>query len=302
MRRLNKSHGFTIVELLVVIVVLAILAFIVISVFTKGRERGITATVQSDLKTAAKQLEQARAETGVYPSDATGLSKSPSTVYQYTVSSGSYCLTANNGTTYYNVNSGSTNPAAGVCSGHSSGAPTTITNLLRDPSVTIASNLSFSVMNDGGYSGPTYGRQTYTSTSSPGIFRNNLSLVGGQTYTLSFWMRASRAITITPCLQWRTSANGSAGPQTCGSGTALSASWTQISVTGVAPPTTGGNGSLIVTNGGGTQFSPGDWLDVDAYILTSGSTIYNYGDGDSPGWAWDNPAFPASSASSGPAL
>jgi type IV pilus assembly protein PilA len=57
MRRLTKQQGFTLIELLIVIVIIGILATIAVKVFWSAKDRGLEATLQSDLKTAAIHQE-----------------------------------------------------------------------------------------------------------------------------------------------------------------------------------------------------------------------------------------------------
>lgn len=63
----QRQRGFTIVELLIVIVVIAILAAISIVAYTGIQERAHDTAVQNDLRQFATQLELFRATTGAYP-------------------------------------------------------------------------------------------------------------------------------------------------------------------------------------------------------------------------------------------
>lgn len=63
----TKQKGFTIVELLIVIVVIGILAAIVIVAFNGIQNRANDASVQTDLKNIGKALENYRAVIGTYP-------------------------------------------------------------------------------------------------------------------------------------------------------------------------------------------------------------------------------------------
>ena len=57
MRHMNAKNGFTLVELLIVVVVLGILAAIAIPKFSSFRERSLTSMVILDLKNFASQQE-----------------------------------------------------------------------------------------------------------------------------------------------------------------------------------------------------------------------------------------------------
>ena len=63
----QKQTGFTIVELLIVIVVIAILATITIIGFNGIQNRASDAVIKADLSNIAKKLELAKIDTGHYP-------------------------------------------------------------------------------------------------------------------------------------------------------------------------------------------------------------------------------------------
>jgi len=66
-----RQHGFTIVELLIVIVVIGILAAITIVAFNGVQARANNTTIQSDLRSAGKQIELHKlgAGDGSYPAN-----------------------------------------------------------------------------------------------------------------------------------------------------------------------------------------------------------------------------------------
>lgn len=71
----NRQRGFTIVELLIVIVVIGILAAITIVAYNGVQQRARDVTRTSDISSIQKALELYRVDNGVYPSvgtDGTG--------------------------------------------------------------------------------------------------------------------------------------------------------------------------------------------------------------------------------------
>lgn len=63
----TKRNGFTIVELLIVIVVIAVLAAITIVAYNNIQDRARFASMQTDLKSITTALELYKAENGSYP-------------------------------------------------------------------------------------------------------------------------------------------------------------------------------------------------------------------------------------------
>ncbi|MGB9620488.1 MAG: prepilin-type N-terminal cleavage/methylation domain-containing protein [Armatimonadota bacterium] len=65
--RARRRRGFTLVELLVVIVVLAVLAAIVLPKFMNSSRRGKESALRSDLKLLRNAVSLFQADTGAYP-------------------------------------------------------------------------------------------------------------------------------------------------------------------------------------------------------------------------------------------
>jgi type II secretion system protein G len=141
----NKQPGFTIVELLIVVVVIGILAAIVIVAYNGITNSAHESTVKSDLANIAKKVELFRVEKGVYPADETELEEAAIQVTKGSYQERNnlyYCTTSDkqryavgayvvNGTQYYlvdgnvanasGVNSGNTCAQLGITGGSSQG-------------------------------------------------------------------------------------------------------------------------------------------------------------------------------------
>lgn len=110
-RQNNKSYGsqkgFTIVELLIVIVVIGILAAIVIVAYTGVQKRAVSAEMQSDLRNAANLMHIAHADTDTYPSTLpSGVKTSPGVALSLAGSGGavySGLSSVQNGLLFYNT-------------------------------------------------------------------------------------------------------------------------------------------------------------------------------------------------------
>jgi prepilin-type N-terminal cleavage/methylation domain-containing protein len=135
--RQNKNQiqrGFTIVELLIVIVVIGILAAITIVAYNGIQQRARTTTLTADLRSAATQLKIDQANNNLYPAtiaaanNGSGLKASPGTTYRYSVDNTSnpqtFCLSATEGTVFYSVTQAST-PTEGSCVNVAAGASAT---------------------------------------------------------------------------------------------------------------------------------------------------------------------------------
>jgi prepilin-type N-terminal cleavage/methylation domain-containing protein len=65
----KKDHGFTLIELLVVIIIIGILAAIAIPIFLNQRKKGVDASIKSDVKQFATQIETYYTDNQAYPGD-----------------------------------------------------------------------------------------------------------------------------------------------------------------------------------------------------------------------------------------
>ncbi len=123
------QQGFTIVELLIVVVVIGVLAAIVIVAYNGITASAHESAVQSDLANLAKKLEIYKVQNGVYPSGPTELAAAEVSVTQGSYDIGRnnvyYCRTADllqyavgveavTDTQYYLVNGSVVDPTPGV--------------------------------------------------------------------------------------------------------------------------------------------------------------------------------------------
>jgi len=122
--------GFTIVELLIVIVVIGILAALTIVSYNGVKRKAIITTIVSDLSHSAQQMAIDRVGSDQFPATAAaangglGLPASPGTTYQFTVNNTvtppTFCITGTNSFISYFVTQDSA-PAVGACPGDVAG-------------------------------------------------------------------------------------------------------------------------------------------------------------------------------------
>jgi prepilin-type N-terminal cleavage/methylation domain-containing protein len=298
-----KTRGFTIVELLIVIVVIAILATISIVAYNGIQARGRASEASYGLAQAKKKLELYKVDNGAYPT--TGNLASAGVTdgdvsYQYTSSGTTYCITGTAGTVSYKA-SDSTNPTAGGCSGHGVGGTSPITNLAVNPSVESGLATIY------GITSATTVRETNVSATAgsyvvkvttPGAVSNEGvgTSIGAQpfgTYTGSVYLWGSGTVRVWLRFGFTDATyleSTYLGPVT------ITSTPQRFSVTG----TFANNGKtpsyleLYVR----TSTVQATTFYADSMMVTPGSNLYGYADGNTTDWVWNGTAN--ASTSTGP--
>lgn len=304
---MNKTRaGFTIVELLIVIVVIAILATITIVAYNGIQNRARISAVSSALSQANKKLATYAVDGNGYPADlgTIGITNTSDVSYQYSVNNSAnpatYCVTATSGTVSYKASSTSLAPSSGGCAGHGQGGIAAVKNLITNPSFEV----NTSVWTGGGDQGsPTIARNTGGQTGSYKVTLSKAAPVGsaqfnyvdnnltaGTTYTLGFWAWAD--------------APGTANVQLARNNIAFSP-FVNLTFSVTTTPTffTGSGVAPVDSTQMRLRVTPktdGTATHYDGFIVTEGTAMTSYADGNTTNWVWDG--TPNLSTSTGPAL
>lgn len=333
-----RRTGFTIVELLIVIVVIGILAAITIVAYNGIQAKATVASLQSDLENDNKQLIAylTTSSTG-FPTaidcsstpaaNTICLKSSGTTTYQYSVnnaslSSPTYCITATNNTTSYYIGSSTSAPAVGACPGHGAGGVAAITNQVTNPTFATSTSgwglstgtggvAAPSLQPSGGVDGGTYYRATWSTTPTAGASyvskgtgggdatRDTL-VNGGQTYNFNGWVRTSWATTIGMYAAPYDATNvATAG--NVSPGTAIPANtWTRLNVS-FTPASTAVSTVVRFIINSPTSIPVNGTFDIDQIMVTQGAAPYTYADPIiNSNWVWNG--TPNASSSTGPAV
>jgi prepilin-type N-terminal cleavage/methylation domain-containing protein len=294
-----KQSGFTIVELLIVIVVIAILAAITIVSYNGIQNRAKESAAQSGAAQVAKKIALWQVDNpSQTPADLAivgiNTSNASSTTFEYTPgTAGVWCTTVSvTGVSYYVDNTKST-PSKGGCRGHAQNGTVAITNLLPNPSVEESTAYFTSVGSPGtrttertnvdtAFSGSWFFRTTMVSSGNIAGFGNsNAEVLPNGEYVGTVWVRSNSAMTVRPWIEGNSTKSVVAVPTQ----TVLTPNtWTrlQANITITAPGTLK-IGWLAVT----APVAAGVYLDMDGVMLTSGTAVPNYADGNSDNWTWN---------------
>lgn len=290
----QKESGFTIVELLIVVVVIAILAAITIVAYNGIQNRAKASAAQSGLSQQAKKLALWKVQNGdVYPADLASAQEqgmlAASGDLQYTKYIASpdrmnFCLTVQQGSdTRWSVTSTSSTPRSGEC----------VINLLVNTSV---ESTSISALQNIGSTGDRTIQRTAVPDAYSGanVLRLTVGASGGVAgygslspsvppgrYTGSLWIRSNVAIAINPYFEGSsTRTNVAQSSQVTLTPGVWARIWRTIDVTAAGTVKVG-----FLAGGAGTT-AQGNYVEIDGFTLTEGSTVYDFFDGASPSWQW----------------
>jgi len=318
--RLHSRRGFTIVELLIVIVVIGILAAITIVAFNGVQQRAKASAAQSFATQANKKVvAYAAINNDLYPTTlaAAEVYDANGTTFQYTVNNLSsprtYGITATNGTVSYWVSNSSSAPATGAYQGHGIAGNPSITNLVINTSLEgtdintlqnignpTARDVSRLAVSDA-YNGATVFRVKSLGGGNLGGYGSMSTSVPVGTYIASMWVRSnSAAISVVPYLEGtatKVANSAPANPSTTVSSFTPNV-WKRIqsnfSVTAAGTVKVG-----FLTSG---TIATNDYVDVDGFMLTAGPTSYVFADGATDNWIWSGTPNLSTSTGSGTPL
>lgn len=311
-RRIATRQGFTIVELLIVVVIIAILAAITIVAYNGIQNRAKQSAAQSAAQQASKKIltfaidnaesyPAASGADGIANLESLGVVNSSSTTYQYSSNNTStprtFCITATTNKVSYYVSQSTTKPTVGACPGHGVNGIAAITNLSVNPAL----NSNTNTYGSAGATGAarvaisdlpnfSWAWQANSSAVSDRVFSSSSSgLTAGVVYTASVWAKYSVGSNMT--LQASDSAGSTTYQNaTCGSQTNV---WQRCSVTFTATGTSWRISLRQTVAGTGT-------IALTGVMITEGSSTPNFADGNSANWVWNGTAD--NSTSTGPPL
>jgi prepilin-type N-terminal cleavage/methylation domain-containing protein len=331
----QKQKGFTIVELLIVIVVIAILAAITIVAYNGIQDRAKTSASQAATAQATKKvMAYAVDHADTYPDDlaglaailgvpapaagATSLTGPDGATYQYWRSTDlkSYCITATkNNISHFSSNS-SANASSGACAGHAANGGVTIVNRIRNPSFEVNAN-------DIGYMGGTNtnsSSERTTDWAASGTRSVKVTKTTVANAPQGVKLTLPDALEVGDVVRWgvtirNSSANANAktfqayGERGSPSYTGYSPGTTitlnpaasgrltgQLTITSANAAGAFGSGFGVLPT---TSFAIGESYFVDAFVVTINNELPSvYVDGSTTNWAWAGAEH--ASTSSGP--
>ncbi len=296
MHKGRAQSGFTIVELLIVVVVIAILAAITVVAYNGIQNKAKTASYAASINGAAKQLEMSRVNSGIdtYPDPASyTIPVAGSTTFSYLLAdTNTYCITATNNGVSYAAAKGAKTVAKGSC----------VVNLVRNPKgIGLAGNYinsgwfyplgTATDVADVSWGGRSDWHRINWTGSGNGIKRLYIDLADLQdtvTYTASVLVANPGATSVTFTMDFC--------DQTLTTFTVAAGESRRISLTTSRPIYDSVYRFIDLES---TTASPASGLLFTDAMLTRTSSLVSFGDGNTDGWSWTG--APGLSKSTGPA-
>jgi prepilin-type N-terminal cleavage/methylation domain-containing protein len=326
----KQNNGFTIVELLIVIVVIGILAAITIVAYNGVQNKAHASSASSALTQAVKKIGVWQVDNpGTTPTDLStaGVADGTSVSFQYKPGvSGAYCITATSGTVSYKITE-ATQPEPGACTGHGSGGVAAVTNLVVNPQGTsFITTANIFRLNSGRWFGSggsganasnvsgatpvgnTFARKTWSVAPTAGgggdtgFDAGGMNVTEGEVFSLSAYLRPSKAKASEIGVYLYDAAGVNTSRPRSPAVVIPANAWTRVSWTYTIPSGVTRIGVAFditaSTSGGAVAWAVGDTLDITGMMVTKTNSVTGYGDGGTAGWDWTGTAN--SSTSSGP--
>ena len=294
----QKQSGFTIVELLIVVVVIAILAAITIVAYNGIQNRAKESATSSAASQAAKKVNLFQIDNTSYPADkaaflALGFTEG-STTYQYSVNNSAtprtFCVTATTGNISFYTSNLVTSPKKGSCQGHGNGGAEAITNFVPNPSFETGAPDGWNISMKNSDTATVSTVQAQSGTKS---FAFNVAASGVDSYATQILNIQSGDWTVSAYVYipnnsatygardafFYNISNVPGAPAAVAYDRTKLNQWQRVSASFNAP-TAGTIGIRFYGVPGGITY-------VDSIMLTKGNTLYSFADGNSENWVWN---------------
>ena len=304
MLRGQKQSGFTIVELLIVVVVIAILAAITIVAYNGIQNRAKSSAVQNTAAQVSKKIglwQVDNPNTSPASLATVGLSFNGTTTSEYSPgSNGEWCATITSSNVSYSVDYLRATPSVGGCPGHASNGVEAITNYATNPHA-VSTGSAYTNQTPAGSTLaylPTGAQDSGSAfrvvTTAAGQMRlaiphtvGNVSLNDTISIGVDLYSSVATSVQIEMGL--------STGVYPKSSTVNLNVGWNRVETT--VPVIASAGVTVIQLLGTAFNTPAGTTWMASRAIITKSTSPYNYADGNSANWSWNG--TPNSSTSKG---